>query len=153
MDLFHEVLDDQGVPPQEQDEVLPLLRMVTLLDPSMVDSYDQIVWYLYKGHGDLETAREVLAEGIQRNPKDYQLNFRKALLHHLEGEHLEAIESASSTLPLTQDEFKLADCLRIIYWSSKSINRLDLQRKAAADLLRLRPNDRLWLRENAKLNQ
>ena len=153
MDLFHEVLDEQGVPTEQQTEVLPLLRMVSLLDPSMTDSYDQIVWDLYKGQGDLEMALLVLEEGLERNPQSYELHFRRALLAYMEKDFDKAHEYAVMTLPLTQDEVRQADCLRIIYWSAVKQGKTEIQRMALSDLLKLRPNDPLWVREAQKLNQ
>lgn len=153
MDIFHEVLDEQGVPPEEQAEVLPLLRMVSLLDPSMTDSYDQIVWDLYKGQGDLKTALMVLEEGLERNPESYELNFRRALLSYMEKDYDKAHEYAVLTLPLTEDQVRLADCLRLIYWSAVKQGKTEIQRMALSDLLKLRPNDPLWIREAQKLNQ
>lgn len=151
MDLFHEVLDDQGVDPEKQKEVLPLLRMVTLLDPSMTDSYDQIVWDIYKGTGDYETAMSLLDEGLEKNPKSYELTFRKALLYYMEKRYSQVSEYAFRGLTLTKDEVQLADCLRLIYWSAKELGDKDTQSKALSDLLKLRPNDELWMREAKKM--
>ena len=153
MDLFHEVLDEQGVVASKQAEVLPLLRMVTLLDPSMTDSYDQIVWDLYRGHNDVDKAMEILEEGLKRNPKSYELTFRKALILHLEDRFQESMETAKLAFPLTTDEVQWADSLRLIYWSAKEIDDLDTQKRALSDLLKLRPNDPLWKREKEKLDQ
>lgn len=153
MDLFHEVLDDQGVAAEKQTEVLPLLRIVTLLDPSMTDSYDQIVWDLYKGHGKTESALKLLEEGLRRNPKSYELTFRKALIMHMEDKFKESAALASQALRLTQDEVRLADCLRLIYWSARETGNLPLQKRALQDLMTLRPGDAPWERESAKLEK
>jgi len=152
MDLFHEVLDTQGVAAEKQAEVLPLLRIITLLDPSLTDSYDQIVWDLYKGHNDVETAFEILDEGLRRNPESYELNFRKALLLFLEEDYDETRRYAANALTLTKDEVRLADCLRLIYWSAEKDGLVELQRRVLDDILRLRPNDSVFLREKEKLD-
>lgn len=153
MDLFHEVLDDQGVEAVKQTEVLPLLRIVTLLDPSMTDSYDQIVWDLYKGHGKTDSALNVLDEGLRRNPRSYELTFRKALIFHLEDRFGESAAVAAQALRLTQDNVRLADCLRLIYWSARKTGNLPLRKRALQDLMILRPGDPLWERESAKLEE
>ena len=102
MDLFHEVLDEEGVAPERQAEVLPLLRMVTLLDPSMVDSYDQIAWDLFKGHGKTEEAVEMLEEGLKRNPRSWELWFRKAVIEHKTSDFKNAMPSAQNALKYAQ---------------------------------------------------
>ena len=150
MDIYHEVLESQG---KDEGELLPLLRMTTLLDPSMTDSYDQLVWDLYKGQGKVETAQEVLDEGIRLNPSSYELWFRKALLHHMEGQYEESMKAASKAIGLTDDRVQQADCLRLIYWSSKELERRDIQRRAMEHLVKLRPNDPVWQREKKKFEQ
>ncbi|MCA9781633.1 MAG: hypothetical protein KC800_33175 [Candidatus Eremiobacteraeota bacterium] len=151
MDLFHEVLDDQGVEASQQSEVLPLLRMVTLLDPSMTDSYDTIVWDLYKGQGQTETALQLLEEGLKRNPSSYQLNFRRGLIAFLEKDNRTALDQGLKALKLTDKEFEQLDCLRLIYWSAKEMDDRETQKRALVDLLILRPEDALWSREMKKL--
>ena len=151
MDLFHEVLDEQGVPTAEQFEVLPLLRMVTLLDSTMTDSYDQIVWDLYKGNGDLKLAAEILEEGIRLNPKSFQLNFRKAFLHHMEKQDEKCIRTAARSLVLTEEPVERSNSLRLMFWSAKRLGDVTLQKKIAADLIILRPRDPIWKREMARL--
>ena len=151
MDLFHEVLDDQGVELTQQTEVLPLLRMVTLLDPSMTDSYDTIVWYLYKGQGQTKTALGLLDEGLARNPSSYQLNLRRGLIAYLEKDYKTSLEYGLKSLKLTEEEFARLDCLRLIYWSAKELGEREAQVKALAELARMRPEERLWQKESAAL--
>lgn len=151
MDLFHEVLDDQGVEATKQSEVLPLLRMVTLLDPSMTDSYDQIVWDLYKGQGQVETAIQILDEGLLRNPTDHRLNFRRSLIAYLEKDYETSHQYAVKALSLTEEEFALLDSLRLIYWSSKERGDKETARRALHDLMKLRPGDPLWSKESKEL--
>ena len=151
MDLFHEVLDSQGVAPVKQAEVLPLLRIVTLLEPSLTDSYDQIVWDLYKGHGDSETAFELLEEGLRKNPRSFELTFRKALLQHMEEDYPEAMTTAASALRLTNERFTATDCLRLIYWSAREMKNIPVQKQALKDLLIFNPGDAFWLREQSRM--
>ena len=151
MDLFHEVLDDQGVEATQQSEVLPLLRMVTLLDPSMTDSYDQIVWDLYQGQGQLETALQILQEGLARNPTSYKLNFRRGQIAFKEKEYHKAFEYGMKSLRLTDEEFAQLDSLRLIYWSAKELDDRETQKRAVVDLLKLRPGDPLWTKEFKEL--
>ena len=151
MEIYHEVLEEQGMDKEKDAEVMPLLRMMTLLDPSMTDTYDQIVWDLYANQGDLETAREVLDEGIERNPKDYRLRFRRALIFYQEKQYKECKEAAIEAIALAPGPVTSADCLRLIYWSADHLKEREVQRRALHDLLKLRPNDKLWLREKQRL--
>lgn len=152
MDIYHEAMESQGVLRDKSGEVLPLLRMMTLLSPEMTDSYDQIVWDLYAGFGDRETALEILEEGIRKNPESYELQFRKALIYYKEGDFVTAGNAAAQAIRLTRDQVRMVDSLRLIYWSAKELGRVEIQKRAIEDLLGLRPNDPLWLREKATLS-
>ncbi len=152
MDLFHEVLDDQGVVAERQTEVLPLLRMVSLLDPSMTDAFDQIAWDLFWGHKKTEDALRVLEEGIRRNPEDSRLHFRKGVILFKLKEYKEAAEAAAPVAALTEDEFERMDGLRIVYWSSKEIGDLDRCRETLVEIRKIRPQDPLWIKEQEFLD-
>lgn len=79
-DLYHEQQDSVGVNVFQQKEVIPLLRMVTYLDPSFVDAYDVIAYDLDEGFGQTLQAIDLVEEGLVYNPQSYALNFHRALL-------------------------------------------------------------------------
>lgn len=151
MDLFHEMLDEEGVAAERQTEVLPLLRMVSLLDPSMTDAFDQIAWDLFVGHKKPDDALRILDEGIRRNPKDARLRFRKGVILFKLKEFTEAAEAARPVGSLTEDEFEQLNGYRIVYWSSKEIGDLEVCRETLVKLRELRPLDPVWIREKAYL--
>ncbi|MBS2035094.1 hypothetical protein JST97_08895 [bacterium] len=79
-DLYHEQQDAAGVDAFQQKEVIPLLRMVTYLDPTFADAYDVIAYDLQEGYGQTRAAVDLVDEGLLYNPRSYALNFRRALL-------------------------------------------------------------------------
>ena len=79
-DLYHEQEGSTGLSVFKQKEVIPLLRMVTYLDPSFVDAYDVIAYDLEEGFGQTLQAIDLVEEGLVYNPQSYALNFRRALL-------------------------------------------------------------------------
>lgn len=151
MDLFHEVLDDEGVDDNQQTEVLPLLRMVSLLDPSMTDSYDVIAWDLYKGHRLSEQALAIIDEGLARNPQSFQLHFRRAIICYQEKRFPQALDSAKQAAAVAQDEFDILNSYRLIYWSAKNTHDRSLALAALDKLIELRPNEERWQTEKAEL--
>lgn len=152
MDLYHEVLDTQSVASERQTEVIPLLRMVSLLDPSIVESYDNLAWDLYKGQEESQQALSILDEGIQRNPDSFQLHFRAAgILYHTKS-FKSALDFAQKAAPLAEGEFEQLDAYRLIYWSSKELKERTVMRDALRHLLALRPGDSLWSKEMADLD-
>lgn len=126
MDLIHEQLDDQGVEDFKQDEVVPLLRMVTFLDPSFTEAYDTLAYELYRGHDQLDEAIELVEEGIQFNPKSYQLHFRRAFLAQRKKDWLAAMSSAQAALPLASEPMERLSCLRIVYRCAVAYNDAEL---------------------------
>lgn len=153
MDLFHEVLDEQGVAPERQAEVLPLLRMVSLLDPTITDAFDMLAWDLFWGHQKADEALSLLDEGIRRSENSGRLHFRKGVIYFKLGRYEEAVKSGKAAARLTEDEFEKLDALRIQYWSAKELGDLTSRRDGLEQLLELRPSDPLWLREFQDLNK
>lgn len=147
MDIFHEVLDMQGVATESQAQVLPLLRLVTLLDPTLTDAYDIMAYDLVRGHNRVDQALELLDEGLERNPQDATLLMRKALILINQKRHAEAVMPADKATRLVTDEFDVLNANRLLYWSAKEVKRKDLMAKALDVLLSMRPEDNLWRRE------
>lgn len=90
-DLYHEQQDSAGVATFQQKEVIPLLRMVTYLDPSFTDAYDTIAYDLDEGFGQIRQAIEVVEEGLLYSPKSYALNLRRALLAEKQRDSMSAM--------------------------------------------------------------
>lgn len=89
-DLYHEQQDAAGVALFKQKQVIPLLRMVTYLDPNFADAYDVIVYDLDEGFQQRLLAIELLEEGLAYNPTSYALNLRRALLAEKENDSVQA---------------------------------------------------------------
>lgn len=68
----HEYIEHHGDWTQDTD-LLPLLRMITWLDPHFVQAY-QVAGFLLSGRlRRYEHARRLLEEGIRNNPRSYEL--------------------------------------------------------------------------------
>lgn len=152
MDIYHEVLDEQEVPVHKQAQVIPLLRLVTLLDPSLTDAYDILAYDLVKGHGRIKDALSLLEEGLASAPHSPILLLRKSLILHQNKQFAEALGTAEKAVIFTTDEFDVLNANRLLYWSSKAVGRRDLMARALHTLRTMRPDDKLWLREEAAFN-
>lgn len=151
MDLFHEVLDDEGIDNSKQTEVLPLLRMISLLDPSMVDAYDNIGWDLYHGHQQTEQALGIINEGLSKNPRSFQLNFRKALIFYKEKRMKEALVASEAAVKFAVDEFDRLNSNRLMWRSARNLGEKDFERQALENLRALRPQEFQWEEELKRL--
>lgn len=151
MDLFHEVLEGEGAQVGEEAAVLPLLRMISLLDPSMTDAYDNMAWDLSQGHGKHKEALALVDEGLRRNPKSFQLHLRRALIAYKDELYKDAVVSGKAAAANAVDEFDILNANRILYWSAKKVDDREAMQQALDFLVSMRPNDGLWSSEQAAL--
>jgi tetratricopeptide (TPR) repeat protein len=152
-DLFHEVLEVQGSKADKETELLPLMRMVSLLDPSMTEAYDSLAYDLSRGHQKMDEALKLLDEGLALNPASFQLNFRRSLLLYREKRYEEAVRDGKQALEVASDEFDQLNAARILYWSAKHINDREAMVMALDRLQALRPDEPLWAEERASLDR
>lgn len=105
-DLLHEQQESKGVDSFRQKEVIPLTRMVTYLDPTLVEAYDVIAFDLDEGFQQTRLAVDLVDEGLAYNPRSFVLNFRRALLAEKQldsvGAYIYARRAFSSPDPETE---------------------------------------------------
>lgn len=152
MDLFNEVFERQKADPSKQAELMPLLRMITLLDPSITDAYDMIAYDLAKDD-KLKEALAILEEGVRRTPKAWALWFRQALLLYENDRFQEAQEKAAKAVKLATDEFDILNSYRIWYWSAKKNGDRQAMRTALNNLIALRPREPLYQKQLQELDK
>ncbi|GMU57231.1 MAG: hypothetical protein AMXMBFR33_63770 [Candidatus Xenobia bacterium] len=122
MDLLHEELQRQGYAAHQEVDVLPLLRMITLLDHSLVDAYDLISTDLHRGQSRSELALGLLNEGLAYNPNNSILLFRKARILFELKRHEEVwpvVDQALATGPT--DPLMVRNLCRLGFHSSLSL--------------------------------
>ncbi len=101
----HEYIEHHGDWTQDTD-LLPLLRMITWLDPHFVQAY-QVAGFMLSGRlHRYEHARQLLEEGIRNNPKSYELyeEMGMAILRARKN-YREAYAYLTRALSLANDEF------------------------------------------------
>lgn len=125
MDILHEQLDRQGIPHEKQSDLLPLLRMITLLDHRLEDAYDIIVADLARGHGRNQEAREILEEGLRYNPRSVLLLRTKAMMLFKEKRYEEVIPVVQAGLAATFDRIDTLNFARLGFWSEQKLGHPD----------------------------
>lgn len=116
MDMMHEQLDDDGVAAFAQTQLVPLMRMVTFLDPTIVDAYDTLAFELYHGHHKTDQAIEIVDEGLQFNKQSFELNWRRGLLAEKKADYTTALVYANDAYQVSGDDYvKKLSALRSIY--------------------------------------
>lgn len=153
MDLFHEVLDDQGVDNTQQIQVMPLLRMATYLDPHLEDAYDVMAWDLFRGHGRTDEALALLDEGLRYNPNSPLLTYRRVIILFRAGDYAEAAAAGETALTRTTDDFEQVQLLRVLYHCYEKLNDERQEERVLTELLRLRPGEEIAVKGLARLRK
>ena len=152
-DLYHEMLSRQGVSVFNERDAIPLLRMVTYLDPHLDDAFDVLAWDMIKGYNDPRRSLEILEDGLGYNPKSYRLAFRKAMvLHHLK-RYSEAIPAGEVALRCADEEVDVLNACRVLYACYDHEKLPDDALRILDIWLGLRPTDSRPLGEKAKILQ
>ena len=123
MDLIHEQLDDDGVPTFHQKQVVPLLRMITFLDPFLVDAYDTLAYELHKGYRRSDAATDLVAEGLKFNPDSFALHFRQSFLFKDKKNWPKVLEEGLQALRCAGDDLEKGNALRMLYYSAVNLNK------------------------------
>lgn len=153
MDLYHEELEDLEDAQEKQAEIMPLLRMVSLMDPTLTDAFDLMAWEMHKQFNQGEQALALLGEGLARNPDSFELHFRRALILYQMKRYEECLQDAQKATALAEDEFDQLNSLRLVYWTAKELGDRSSQRWSLDRLLGLRPDEQLWILEDRELRK
>lgn len=127
MDMMHEQQDDLNVATFKQKEVVPLLRMINYLDPTLTDAYDTLAYELYKGYAQLDKAIELIEEGLVYSPGSYELNFRRAFFAERQNDWAMAFEHAQTAFNHAgEDDLKRLAALRCMYRSAVALDQPEI---------------------------
>lgn len=101
----HEYIEHHGDWTQDTD-LLPLLRMITWLDPHFVQAY-QVAGFMLSGRlHRYEHARQLLQEGIRNNPRSFELYEEMGMaILRARKDYREAYTYLTKALSLASDEF------------------------------------------------
>jgi hypothetical protein len=101
----HEYIEHHGDWAQDTD-LLPMLRMITWLDPHFVQAYQVAGFMLSARLHRYEHARQLLEEGIRNNPKSFELYEEMGMaILRARKDYQEAYTYLSKALSLARDDF------------------------------------------------
>ncbi|MCA9793564.1 MAG: hypothetical protein KC910_17255 [Candidatus Eremiobacteraeota bacterium] len=151
MNLYHEMHEDRQTADDVNQE-MPLMRLVSLLDPSFVDAFENIAWDLWKGHNQADQALGILDEGLAQNPGQARLLILKALILISKKRYHDAATAGHEALRRATDEFDRLDAGRVALRAYQELGDKTGQRQVLIQLLEVRPDDPHWLRLLHDLN-
>lgn len=154
MDLLDEELGNLGMTERKELEVLPLLRLITYLDPSMEDAYDILAHYLWKYFKRSDDALAIAEEGARFNPGGYVCNWRVAFLCSRLKLWEKSRDYAVAAYRNTQDALQQNAALRLVYHAAVQlkdpglgIHTVDVMRRIGRVPPSYEPQYRKWVEE------
>lgn len=140
-DLYHHVMESQGISWRQEQDILPLFRMIALLDPHLVEAYDTAAYDLVLNFGRPREGLEFLREGLRQNPDSAQLHGTLAFLLFQTGDYEGTIPAAGRTLQLSADEFLSLNAIRLMAHAQRKLGRREDEVHALRMWLTMRPDD------------
>lgn len=155
MDLMHEQLDAHGIPHTQQKELIPYLRLITVLDHHIDDAYDIIANDLYEGDNKKEEAHKILDEGLSYNPKSAVLLLRKAMFLNTEKRWNQLLATANEGLLASPNSIDQRNFASLAFHAEKNLGHKDRAEHYLRLIFSLEPGSpratQLWLQLNGKL--
>jgi len=110
---------------QENAEFLPLIRLVTELDPNFIDAYRSGAWWLWKRLNETQPAIDFLKEGIENNPDRFELHYDLAWLYFFKLENYSmAKQELIKTSQMNMDGRDKASVLELLAFSHERLNEI-----------------------------
>jgi hypothetical protein len=108
IDHYHHQFMAQGGDWSKNESLLPMLQLIITLDPHFVQAYQLMGGAILPRTGHEAEGRKVIAEGIQRNPNDWELDREMAmLLSFTEHQPAAALPYAETGLKNADDDFSI----------------------------------------------
>lgn len=105
-DIYHHAMEAQGIPWTAETDLMSLYRMITLLDPRLVEAYDVGAYQLVMHFHREAEGFQFLEEGLSANPDSYELQQEMAFLLYEKKRYKEAVQHADVALQLAVKRFQ-----------------------------------------------
>ena len=108
IDHYHHQFMAQGGDWAKNESLLPMLQLIITLDPHFTQAYQLMGGTILPRTGHLAEGEKVLADGIQHNPNDWEMDREMALLLSATEHHpAAALPYAEAGLKNADDDFSV----------------------------------------------
>ena len=108
VDHYHHQFMAEGGDWAKNESLLPMLQLIITLDPHFIQAYQLMGGAILPRTGHIAEGQKVLAEGIQRNPNDWEMDREMAmLLSYTEHQPAAALPYAEAGLKNADDDFSV----------------------------------------------
>lgn len=150
MDTMHEQLNDQSAAWSREGQVVPLLRMITFLDPHLWDAYDVLAYDLAHGYRQRSKALALVDEGLLFNPDNFALNYRRGTLTSEGGSWGRAIPFFVRALKTAGNEMETLSALRSLVHCAEATQDSELGLRALSAFDQVNPGSHLYDRQRSR---
>lgn len=150
MDMLHEQQEKRGVNAFRETELVPLLRMITFLDPHLWDAYDTLAYDLDRGYGQRSKAVALVDEGLKFNPDEFALNYRRGELSTRQGRWGKAVPFFIHALSHADTDTQRLAALRSIIHCAENLQDPMLGLRTLSALEAMMPGTRTYDRQRAR---
>lgn len=126
---------------RKDEQIMPLIKMVTLLDPQMAQAYDFGGYHLAMNLGKVHEGVLYLKEGLKYNPDNPGLNFTYALVCRKIKNYYAAAYYGKKAFALSSDRFEKLNSLRIVYNSYADLGDYKDAAETCKLFLKISPKD------------
>ena len=142
-DYYQHEYEYQGFDYRTNEPIMPLIRLVTILDPHFVQAYDFGAFHLAVNLKKREESIKFLQEGITNNPDAFELNWEFGFLLYYDKKYSEALPFLFKARTLRKKKTPVyEDWLKIVWIDSRIIKILEAKgRNKDAEFYRKELND------------
>ena len=128
---YHHEFSEKHADWTKNTDVMPIIRMITVLDPRFVEAYLYGAWILGPGCGRYPEAEGFLREGIRNNLDDSELHIELAIIYarHMNRPRLALVE-AHQALKLAKGPFYRHRAALLCAATERMLNRQPAPRSA-----------------------
>jgi tetratricopeptide (TPR) repeat protein len=126
IDCYWHEFEFNTITNEQNTSIVPMLRLVTLLDPHFQQAYEIGGYFLSHDLGLTREAIDFLEEGVRNNPESFQINFDLGMLYFTGKQYKEAIPHILKSYKLTREKQEKINALRVLTYCYDSVHESSL---------------------------
>ncbi len=152
-DLYHHVMEAQGIAWTQTRDILPIYRLSTTLDPHLVEAYDVAAYDLVMNFNRRQEGLAFLEEGLHHNPESVRLYLAKAFLLYEVGDYEQVVPAAGRALQLSEQRLDRVNAIRLLAHALEKLGQKEDEVHALRIWLTIFPGDHYPTRRMRELGQ
>ena len=125
-DYYHHEYEFAGKPLNINEPIMPLIRLITLLDPHFVQAYDFGAYHLAVNLRMYKESMNFLKEGLTYNPNSFELNWEYGFLLYMAKNYSEALPYLLKARELREQKTpSYDDFMKVVWVNSRIIDSLE----------------------------